>query len=294
MRTAILGIVCAAWLAACGTVAAEPIRAFVSIGPQAFLTDRIGDGRIAVSVLVGPGQNHHTFEPTPRQLAELSDASLYFTIGLPFEQRVVEKVRAANPNLRAIDTRADIALRKMEPADRDADHDHGPAAGAADPHVWLSPMNAKVVATSMAAGLKEADAANAAEYERNLAELQQELDAVHARIAQFLAPFHGAALYVYHPAFGYFADAYGLHQVAVEIEGKEPTAKQLADLITRARQDQVRVIFVQQQFPKKSAEVVAREIGGVVVPIDPLAADYLSNLEDIARKIAAALGSKPQ
>ena len=102
-----------------------------------------------------------------------------------------------------------------------------------------------------------------------------------------LAPCKGKTFYVYHPAFGYFADAYGLKQVSVEIEGKEPTAKQLADLITRAKADGVHVIFVQQQFPRKSAEAIAQEIDGVVIPIDPLSENYVANLEDIARKLTA-------
>jgi zinc transport system substrate-binding protein len=169
----------------------------------------------------------------------------------------------------------------------EAEHDRGPV----DPHVWLSPLNAKVIAANICKGLQDADPAHARDYDRNLATLQTDLDAVHARIARTLAPLKGRAFYVYHPAFGYFADVYGLKQVAVEIDGKEPTARQLADLIARAKADGVRVIFVQQQFPSKSAEAVAQEIGGAVIPIDPLSKDYPAVLEDMAAKISAALSN---
>jgi zinc transport system substrate-binding protein len=259
---------------------------FVSIAPQADLVERIGGTLVTVNVLVGPGQNHHTFEPTPKQMAELASAHLYFTIGLQFEKRIVDKIRAANPNLKCIDSREGIALRAMETehAPEETGHEHG----AEDPHVWLSPLNAKAVAANICKSLKQADAAHADVYEQNLASVQRDLDACHARIASALAPFKGDAFYVYHPAFGYFADAYGLRQIAVEIEGKEPTAKQLAGLIARAKADRVRVIFVQQQFPKRAAEAIAKEVGGAVVSLDPLAHDLIRNLEAIAERLRTA------
>ncbi len=278
------GLFCA--LLASAVALAETPTVFVSIGPQAYLAKRIAGDLVDVHVLVGPGQNHHTFDPAPKQLAELADARAYFTIGLPFEQRLVEKLRAANPNLAIVDTREGIVLRAME-ADADEPHDHD--HGAMDPHVWLNPLNAKVIATHIAEGLKHIDPAHAADYERNLASLLGDLDALNARLANILASCKGKAFYVYHPAFGYFADAYGLKQVPVEIEGKEPTARQLASLIARAKADGVRAIFVQQQFPKKSAEAIACEIHGVAIAIDPLAEDYLANLEDIAKKLSAGL-----
>ena len=262
---------------------AGPFRAFVSIAPQAYLVERVGGASVTVGVLVPPGQNYHTFEPTPKQLAGLAEAMIYFRLGLAFETRLLEKAGAANTGLRVVDMCKGIALRPM------MEHDEHETSGALDPHVWLNPLNAKILAANVCEGLSAADPAHAAEFARNLAALEQDLDAAHERITQLLAPFKGGSFYVYHPAFGYFADAYGLKQVPVEIDGKEPTAKQLGELMTKARADRVRVILVQQQFPKKSAEAVAKEIGGAVVSVDPLAHDFLAMIEDIARKIADAL-----
>ena len=268
------------------------IKAFVGIAPEAYIVERIGGSHVSVSVLVGPGQNHHTFEPTPKQMVDLAEATVYFSIGLPFERRLLEKIREANPSLKCIDAREGISLRKMETADEDAESEQDHGAGAMDPHVWLSPLNAKIIAANICKGLKEVDPVHAADYENNLSPLRNELEALNTRIAGILAPFKGRAFYVYHPAFGYFADAYGLKQTSIEIEGKEPTPRQLAELITRAKADGVRVIFVQQQFPRRPAEAIAEEIGCAVVSIDPLSHDYIANLERIAEELRAALKTK--
>jgi zinc transport system substrate-binding protein len=261
------------------------IEVFVSIPPQAYFVERIGGEHVGVGVMVRPGQDPHTFDPTPRQMADLSRAQAYFSIGMPFETRILQKIASTNKDLRVFDTTEGVALRPSEDGD---EHEHG--EGGMDPHTWLDPRLAKLEAANICAGLKALDPANAPAYEANLRAVEADLDALDATIAAALAPLKGKPFMVYHAAFGYFADAYGLVQVPVAMEGKEPTARQLADLIERAKQEHVRVIFVQPQFPKGTAQSVAEEIGGVVVPMDPLAKDYIANLEDVADKIQRALG----
>ena len=185
---------------------------------------------------------------------------------------------------RVPDTFSDPPAPPAPPAPAHPAHD-----GQADPHVWLSPRCARIQAATIARALADADPARAEEFRKNLAAVQQDLDRLDARLAAALAPLRGKTFFVYHPAFGYFADAYGLVQAPVEIEGKEPTARQLAALIARAKSEGVRVIFVQPQFSTRSAEAVARAIGGAVVPIDPLAGDYEANLLDIADKISKGM-----
>ncbi|UCF35038.1 MAG: zinc ABC transporter substrate-binding protein [Phycisphaerales bacterium] len=169
-------------------------------------------------------------------------------------------------------------------ADQDA---HGP--DELDPHVWLSPRVVKVQARTICDELRRLDPANEARYEENCRLFHEELDRIDAQIAEALAPLKGREFFVFHPAFGYFADAYGLRQVAVQAGGKDPNVRQLGTLIERAKRDGVKLIFVQPQFSRGSAEAVARQIGGVVVPMDPLAEDYLENLLDMASKIKMAL-----
>jgi len=259
----------------------EKLHVFVSILPQAYFVERVGGTHVEVEVLVGPGQSPATFEPAPQQMTKLSQTSVYFSIGVPFEKRLVEKIQATLTNLRIIDTRQGIKLRTMQ------DEHHG---GSSDPHIWLNPNLVKIQATTICDELCRLDPQNAAEYRKNLKAFKTDLHEVDTRIAQMLAPLRGRKFYVFHPSFGYFADAYGLTQVAVEMEGKEPGAKELASLINQAIEDSVKVIFVQPQFSARSTKAVAEAIGGVVVLIDPLAKDYLQNLEDIAEKIVRVLG----
>jgi len=294
--------------------ARDKVRVFAAIPPQAYLAERIAGPRADVAVLVGPGQSPHTFEPSPQQMARLAEARLFFAVGLPFEKRLLEKAAAVNPNLTVIDTRDGIALRRLAPAERDAHAAEHPAeaaqhaagaaqhaAGAAerpgeaaepDPHAWLSPRNARIMAATIARALSAADPAGAADYRANLGALQDDLDRLDAGLAETLAPLKGKSFFVYHPAFGYFADAYGLRQAPVEIEGKEPAARQLAALVRRAKAEGVRVIFVQPQFSARSARALADAVGAAVVPMDPLAKDYIANLAQMAEKIRAALGTE--
>jgi zinc transport system substrate-binding protein len=150
----------------------------------------------------------------------------------------------------------------------------------------------KTQARTVAEALIEADPDNADAYRANLAALVKRIDAAHQRVAEQLAPHAGETLFVYHPAFGYFAEAYGLHQEAVEIEGKEPSPRELQRLVGEAKSDGVRVVFVQPQFDQRSARVVADAIGGTVKPLDPLAHDVIANVETMAVTVAEAFSAQ--
>jgi len=300
----IIGFAALAGLGWAGPAEAAKVKVFVSIEPQAFFVERVGGDRVDVGVLVGPGQSPHSYEPTPRQMAGLAEAKVFFTIGVPFERRLVEKFRSTLETVKIVDCSQGIRRRKMvEPhSHQEGEADHHPDEknpGAAqgeeseeglDPHVWLSPRNGKTIAENIARTLAEQDPAGKAAYDRNLAALIQDLDRVDQEIAQTLKPVKGAQFLVYHPAFGYFAEAYGLVQVPVEIEGKEPGPKELAKLIEVAKEHRIRVVFVQPQFSRKSAEAVAQAIGGDVQPMDALARDYLKNLRTMAQTIRRGAG----
>ncbi len=272
------------------------LKIAVSIPPQAACVERIGGEHVAVSVLVGPGQSPATYDPTPRQLSEMASASLYFRIGVAFEERFAEVLTSTCPKLRIIDTRRGVTLRRIEGAchhDADEAHAHHAHGSGDDPHIWLDPRLVKVQARTICEALVAADPSHAAEFERNLAALLADLDQVHARITQRLASFKGRAFFVFHPAFGYFADAYGLEQVAVELGGKSPSARQLVALTERAKTSGATCVFVQKQFAAASAQAVADAIGGDVVTLDPLARDVLTNLDEMAARIAGAWGTPP-
>ncbi len=276
----------------------DAIKVAVGILPQAYFVERVGGTRVNVLVLVDSGQTPHVFEPSVKQMAALSKTRVYFSIGVEFEQAVLPRIKAAFENIEVVDTTVGVPLRKLAGAlcgDHGHSHDHDAAAvGRHDPHIWLNPRLVKIQAQTICDALVRLDPRHADEYRSNLAAFHKDLDRVHQRLAEALAPLKGRDLLVFHPAFGYFTDEFGLRQVAVEIEGKQPTARQLAQLIKRAKASGAQVIFVEPQFSTQSAEAVARSIDGVVVPLDPLARDYLANLERIAARIKEGLGTQPE
>ena len=273
------------------------VKVFVSIPPQAYFVQRVGGSRVEVGVLAQAGRDPHNFDPTPKQIAQLSQARLYFRVGLPFEDQLVTKIRAG-----VIDTRKGIALREMTADEMEGEHgvaaatrrEHGrqehPGQAAKDPHIWLDPKLVKVQAQTICDALGEVDPGHSDEYAENLKAFQADLDKLDKKIARSLGPLRGKEFFVFHPAFGYFAASYGLRQRAVEIAGKEAGPRQVAEVIARAKKAGARVIFVEPQFSDKAARTIAREIGGAVVRIDPLSGDYVGNLENVAAEIEKALG----
>lgn len=274
---------CTALAAGCshGGKKAGRLKITVSIAPEKYFVERLAGRRADVTVLVAPGADPHTYQASPRQLAALSESRVYFTIGVPFESALVERIKKQNPDLSIIDISRGIKRMEMVEDEHKGAHEHGDM----DPHAWLSPRMAAVMVRNMCAALVRIDPAHKSDYENNRDNFVFELKTLDKDIAGVLAPYRGRAFYVYHPAFGYFGRAYGLRQAAVETGGKEPATEHITRLIRQARRDNVRVIFVQPQFSQKSADLLAKEIGGVVVPVDPLGENYVDNIKRIAAAI---------
>jgi len=272
---------------------ADSMDVFVSIPPLAYLVEQVGGDQVKVHVLVEKGQEPHTFEPLPRQMATLARATLFFKVGFPFEEELVRRIQAGSKKLTVVDMAQGVARLKMPcTCSRGAGRHHAHDHEEPDPHVWLSPPALKIMATNTAEALKRIDVAYAARYDLNLAALVEEIDQTHEKIREKLAPYAGESFYIFHPALGYFAEVYGLKQVAIETGGKSPTPRQLRAIIKQARADGARILFVEPQFDRRGAQVVARAIGGKLETIDPLASDVLANLETLAEKIADALRKK--
>lgn len=267
------------------------IKVFTSILPQKYFVEKIAGGLVDVEVLVGPGMSPHTFEPLPQQMSQLSRAAAFFMIGVPFEKALVARLAAICPDLKLVDTGRNVVRRSL--SEPDSDHQHSEDcvhdAGSPDPHVWLDPGNAITISEAIAGALLEIVPDRSAQINENLQKLTDELKTLDQQLTTALAPVKVQTMLVFHPAFGYFADRYGLKQQSVEVEGKEPGPRQLAELIRKCRQLNVHVVFVQKQFPVAAAETVARSINGAVVPIDPLAEDYIDNLRRISEAILAGV-----
>jgi zinc transport system substrate-binding protein len=262
-----------------GQARCELIGTFVSIQPQVEFVRRVGGDGVTIEVLLGQGQNPHSFDPSPRTVARLGEASLFFRAGVPYEERLVDSLAELFEGLVIIETSAGIRLRSIE-------HGHGHGD---DPHTWLAPSLAKVHATNICRGLEVARPEDRQRYRNGLSVYLAELDSLDREIGRLLKPYRGRSVYVYHPSFGYFLDAYGLHQVAVEHGGHEPSARMLAELIEHMRDAGVRTLFVQPEFPSPVADALSQALGCKVVRLDPLATDYISNMRETARQVAEAL-----
>jgi zinc transport system substrate-binding protein len=294
--------------------AADKPTVFVTIAPQKYFVQQISKNLVDVQVMVEPGADPHTYEPKPQQMVAISRAKLYFAVGIEFEEANLSKITATNPNLKVIHTDHGIEKLAMTAHHHHEDHEKGEHHGeekhghekgehqgeaehdkdhhehaGLDPHIWLSPPLVKIQARTILAALQEADPVHRSVYEANFMAFTAQLDQLDADLKKTFAGKTGLQFMVFHPAWGYFAHAYGLKQVPIEIEGKEPKPAQLKELIQHARENKIKVVFVQTQFSSQSAEVVAQEIGGQVAFVDPLAEDWMANLRQVADKFQAAL-----
>lgn len=262
----------------------EKIRVFVSILPQAYFVERVGGDRVDVSVMVGPGQSPATYEPMPRQMVELSKAKLFFRIGAPFEDVWMDRISKTNPKMKIINTRRGIKLLPMKTHYHKAPKQHTGLHkdGLKDPHIWTSIRLVKIQAQNICDALINLDQDNKGYYQNNLRAFIDDLNTLDAEIVKNLKGIKTRKFMVFHPAWGYFARDYGLDQIPIEIGGKEPGARELANLIEEAKNDEIKIIFVQKQFSEKSAEAIAAAIKGRIIQIDPLAKDYLNNMKMIA------------
>ena len=251
---------------------AGPLNVTVSILPQKYFLERIGGEHVIVNVMASPGADPHTYEPKPDQLVALSKAAAYFSIGVEFEQAWLPRITAANKTMLMVDTAQGIQRIPMV-----AHHDEHaealtPAAGDAqqpaeelDPHIWTSPALVKVQAQTIYAALAQVDPGHQAAYRANLDSFIADIDQLQTDIRAALAGAKSRKFMVFHPSWGYFARDFGLEQIPIEIGGQEPSAAELAALISEAKADGIRVIFAQPEFSTRSAETIAREIGGQVL-----------------------------
>jgi zinc transport system substrate-binding protein len=310
--------------AAAGAAAAPLLRVAVSIPPQAWLVERIGAARVAIEVMIPPGVEEETYEPTPQQLLALARARVYVAIGHPavaLETRYVLPFVRRHPAIEVVDMGAGITFLEL-PAGGDprtplagggAPGDHAgrtalagrgapgdragptPLAGGApreragtDPHIWIAPYTVAIAAANIARGLAQADPAGGDLYRANLAALLAEVRAADAEMRRVVAGRPGLEFIAYHPAWGYLAHQYGLVQIPVEVGGKEPGAASLAALAERARRDHVELVLAPAGYTPKGAEMVAHAIGGRVVTVDYMSRDWPGMMRRLEAAFAQA------
>ncbi|MDY7040216.1 MAG: zinc ABC transporter substrate-binding protein [Chloroflexota bacterium] len=286
-------VLSAVLLAGCGQrTNPEPtdkLRVTVSILPQKYFVERVGGEHVDVNVMVAPGDSPHTYEPKPEQLRALSQATVYFSIGVEFEKAWMDRIASANSEMLIVDTTEDIERMPMA-ASHHEEEEHGQEGENLDPHIWTSPNLVKIQAKTIYSALVTVDPDHQADYQANLDEFISDINELDADIRETLAGLETQKFMVFHPSWGYFARDYGLEMIPIEIGGTEPSAAELAALIAEAKEENIRVIFAQPEFSTRDADTIANEIGGKVLLISPLAPDWLDNLHQVADTFAEVLG----
>ncbi|MGN1354298.1 MAG: metal ABC transporter solute-binding protein, Zn/Mn family [Alloprevotella sp.] len=250
---------------------AEP-TVCVSIGPLKYLVEQLAGDMYHVETMTPAGVSPETYQPTPAQIAALDDCLAYVRVGtLGFEKTTLRRITENVPHLYQIN--ASATVRPLEGADGD------------DPHAWTSPGTLKLMAGEIARGLAHIDKHKADTIKIGLAAFQAEMDSLDRQLSRQLEGIESHTFLIYHPALGYFAQAYGLKQLAVEQDGKKPSAAHLAGLVRQCREEGVKVVFVEKEYDPALVAPIAREIGAKVVVIDPLSDNPKQQFIDIAKAL---------
>jgi zinc transport system substrate-binding protein len=242
----------------------------VSVLPQKFFVEKIVKKSFRVTALVPKGSSPASYSLKPYQIKAIKNAKLYFTTGVPFEKNWIPKIKSYNPHIKIVSLSKGMELTNK------------------DPHIWLSPPLVILQARNILQEILKINPEKSKEYFENYLAFLKELNDIDLKIMKMLSKTHKKSFMVYHPSFGYFAKAYGLHQISIEKGGKKPKATEIEKALNTAKELGINTIFVFPQFPKKSAVFLARKIGAKVEIIDPLEYKWSKNILKVAEKIAKA------
>jgi zinc transport system substrate-binding protein len=251
----------------------EKILVAASVIPQTEFIEKVGGDRVIAISMIPPGAGH-SYDPTPRQIEDLTKVCLYMQLGSgePFETKNMKSFIGINPNMTVVNSSAGIELIR--------------SGRSTDPHIWTSPKCAQIMVENTYKGLAAIDPDNAEEYRKNADAYIQELLELDEELERELHGLPSRNFMVYHPAWTYFARDYQLNQIAIEADGKEPTPRELAKFVNLAKQNNITVIFVQEQVSVAGATAIAESVGGTVYAIDPLAKDYVENMRSVGQALS--------
>ncbi len=258
----------------------------VSILPQKYFTEQIAGVDYKINVLIPPGASPATYEPSPRQMQELSDSDLYLRIGeIAFEKVWIEKYQDQNPSLKTYDLSKGIDfIHSEEQENHHHNHDNHKHEGP-DPHIWISPKNALVISENTFHAVSHIYPGDSLKFQQGLKTLRKRISEIDSLYESRSSQLEGKDFLIYHPALTYLAEDYGMNQHVLEFEGKEPPPSHIAKIIHTAREKNIDFIFVQKQFSLENAQSLAREIDAQVIPIDPLSEDWPGEMKNILNQL---------
>ncbi len=263
----------------------DRINVFVSILPQQYFVQQIVNGHADVHVMVGPGQNPESYEPTPQQMAALANADIYFRIGVPFESIWLDKIKLNNKELIVIDCCGSFS----NIANDEHSHQHETIY---DPHIWTSPLKVIRISELIGNTMSRLDPEHSAAYKSAADLFIDKLHKLDKSIEIKTNKLKKRDLIVSHPSWSYFSDQYAFKQISIEQKGKEIQASSMVKLIKLAKDRGVKAVFVQPQFNDKAAKTIANEINADIFVLDPLAYDYLENMDSVVNEIVKGLGNE--
>ena len=247
----------------------------VTISPYKYFVDQIAQGKVDVNVMVSNGNNPETYEPYAQQMMELSKSALYLKVGsIGFEQTWMKKLQDNAPDMKVIDTSVGIKPAKTP-------------GGNIDPHVWMSCSNARIIASNILKALCELEPKNKAFFEKNYQSLLSIIDKRDSTIKESFKkdPDLVRKFVIYHPILTYFARDYQLEQLAIEEEGREPSAAQLKSLIERARKEKIKFCLIQAEFANRNTTTFINESHTKPMDINPLQGDWNWAMQEAAAAV---------
>lgn len=270
-------------LMACGDKRTIEQVVSVTIEPQRYFAEKIAGDKFTIHCVVPAGQSPETYDPTPQQMVQVSQSKGYLKVGsLGFELAWMDNIQKNNSALQVFDL-----SKGIDPIESVEEHEHhGHHHGGVDPHTWSSISGAKVIAKNTLDAFVLLDPAHADYYRSNYDQLLVEIEQTKDSVSALLKPLAGKAFIIYHPALTYLAKEYGLTQLCIEMDGKEPSPAQLKELVEMAREHDAKVVFVQMEFDRKNAELIAKETGCRLVPINPLVYHWSEEMIYIAKSLA--------
>jgi zinc transport system substrate-binding protein len=267
---------------------------FVSIPPQKYFVERIAGDSVDVQIMVEPGAEPHTYEPKPAQMTALASADLYFAIGDSFEDTWLSRISETNPDLVIVDTAEGIVKRQLDAHHHEGEEDHTDEEeeSGPDPHIWLSPRLVALQSQHIYDALVSLNPQLETTYTSNMSAFIADVNILDNKFNNSFKNVSQRSFMVYHPSWGYFADDYGLQQIAVEIGGTEPSPSELAAIIEEAKAEDIHVIFAQPEFNTRFADSIAEQIDGKVLLISPLEENWMENMETMGQALIDGLSGK--
>ncbi len=253
----------------------------VSIEPQKYFLEAIVGNKYTVNTAIPSGSNPESYDPSPSQMVNIGKSKMFFKVGnLGFENTWLNNISINNPDLQIVDCSVGIPII-MD------DHGHaGHSHEGSDPHIWSSPSTALIISKNMYNSIVGLDPKHTNYYLERYKNLEKVILTTDSTIQSYLSEAPSKSFIIFHPALSYFADQYGLNQYSIEVDGKTPTPQQMSNLIQEAKKDNVKVIFVQEEYDQKNAEPIAKELGAEIVSINPLSYSWNEELIKIAKAIA--------